>query len=159
MLCSRLGAASRPHHDRSAQFCASAAWPEARGSPPSLQLVSTDFRTSEKTAWLDFCNFLTFPLQVDEHVNFREYRAYEGELPSAMDECDAYLVTGSSYRFEIFSISSNLHAAFLALCSVYDNQPWIAKLRPFLQRLVLNTDPNAPRMLAGEQAALSALHY
>jgi GMP synthase-like glutamine amidotransferase len=45
---------------------------------------------------------------------YRTYRAKDGELPQAVTDCDAYLVTGSP-------------------AGVYDSRPWIAPLLDFLR--------------------------
>jgi len=47
-------------------------------------------------------------------IETRTYKALAGELPQAVDECDAYLITGSA-------------------TGVYDDQPWIAPLAEFLR--------------------------
>ena len=46
--------------------------------------------------------------------DWRTYAADEGELPAAPEDCDAYLITGSS-------------------CGVYDDDPWIGQLMAFLR--------------------------
>lgn len=57
--------------------------------------------------------------QLQDHVATSDvviYRAHRGELPAAIDECDAYLTTGSRF-------------------SVYDPLPWIEALEGFVVRL------------------------
>jgi GMP synthase-like glutamine amidotransferase len=49
-------------------------------------------------------------------VAFRDYDVQRGEYPASLDECDAYLITGSRE-------------------SVYDDQPWIHRLARFVQEL------------------------
>ena len=51
-----------------------------------------------------------------DDVTYRVYRAHAGELPPSIDECDAYLITGSRF-------------------SVYDDEPWIRALGDFVVRL------------------------
>lgn len=46
-------------------------------------------------------------------INFRRYHVLAGELPTSVDACDAYLVTGSK-------------------TGVYDNEAWLPALRVFL---------------------------
>jgi GMP synthase-like glutamine amidotransferase len=52
----------------------------------------------------------------DEPIEFRDYDVQRGEYPAALDECDAYLITGSRE-------------------SVYDDQPWIHRLGEFVRQL------------------------
>jgi len=49
-------------------------------------------------------------------VRFRVYRAFLGELPVDVTDCDSYMTTGSPY-------------------SVYDDLPWIHALLQFIQQL------------------------
>jgi len=49
-------------------------------------------------------------------VEWRVYRAYAGELPSRLDDCDGYIMTGSR-------------------AGAYDDEPWIAALEDFVRRL------------------------
>ncbi len=52
----------------------------------------------------------------DEPIEFRDYDVQRGEYPASLDECDAYLITGSRE-------------------SVYDDKPWIHRLAEFVQQL------------------------
>ncbi len=52
----------------------------------------------------------------DTPIEFRDYDVKNGEYPASIDECDAYLITGSRE-------------------SVYDDQPWIHRLAKFVQDL------------------------
>ncbi len=52
----------------------------------------------------------------DEPIEFRDYDVQRGQYPVSIDECDAYLITGSRE-------------------SVYDDQPWIHRLAEFVQQL------------------------
>jgi GMP synthase-like glutamine amidotransferase len=52
----------------------------------------------------------------DVPIEFRDYDVQRGEYPASIDECDAYLITGSRE-------------------SVYDDQPWIHRLAKFVQEL------------------------
>ena len=52
----------------------------------------------------------------DVPIEFRDYDVQRGEYPASIDECDAYLITGSRE-------------------SVYDDQPWIHRLAQFVQEL------------------------
>jgi len=49
-------------------------------------------------------------------IEFREYDVRGGEYPGSLDECDAYLITGSRH-------------------SVYEDQPWIHRLAEFVREL------------------------
>ncbi len=49
-------------------------------------------------------------------ITFRDYDVQRGEYPAALDECDAYLITGSRE-------------------SVYDDQLWIHRLGEFVREL------------------------
>ena len=52
----------------------------------------------------------------DVPIEFRDYDVQSGEYPTALDECDAYLITGSRH-------------------SVYEDQPWIHRLAAFVREL------------------------
>jgi GMP synthase-like glutamine amidotransferase len=52
----------------------------------------------------------------DVPIEFRDYDVQRGEYPASIDECDAYLITGSRE-------------------SVYDDQQWIHRLAQFVQEL------------------------
>ena len=52
----------------------------------------------------------------DAPIEFRDYDVQHGEYPASIDECDAYLVTGSRH-------------------SVYEDQPWIHRLADFVREL------------------------
>lgn len=60
--------------------------------------------------------FQSLLLSVDDHLEFKVYQVVEGEYPENMDECDAYLITGSK-------------------SSAYDNEPWIKQLREYIVAL------------------------
>ncbi|WP_430459665.1 glutamine amidotransferase-related protein [Thalassolituus sp. LLYu03] len=47
-------------------------------------------------------------------LNYRFYQVQQGELPADLNECDAYLITGSK-------------------AGVYDNLPWIAPLQDWIR--------------------------
>ncbi|GAA6129895.1 glutamine amidotransferase-related protein [Halopseudomonas sabulinigri] len=49
-------------------------------------------------------------------MDYRVYRAHDGELPSSVDSCDVYLTTGSKF-------------------GVYDGLPWIDALQTFVLQL------------------------
>ncbi len=61
-----------------------------------------------------FSNLL---LAIDNSLCFQTYQVINFEYPSAIDECDAYLITGSKF-------------------SAYDNEPWINRLKKFIVELV-----------------------
>jgi GMP synthase-like glutamine amidotransferase len=52
----------------------------------------------------------------DVPVEFRDYDVQHDEYPVSLDECDAYLITGSRH-------------------SVYEDQPWIHRLADFVREL------------------------
>jgi len=54
--------------------------------------------------------------RVDPDLGFRVYDLTQGEAPGALDECDAWLITGSKW-------------------SVYDEDPWIADAHELAGRL------------------------
>jgi len=58
----------------------------------------------------------TFLKLADSDLRVRTYDATKGELPASVDECDAYVITGSP-------------------SSAYDEDVWIEKLAGFIQRL------------------------
>lgn len=60
----------------------------------------------------EFESFRHFFNLIEHNLELIEYRITEGEFP-AVDECDAYLITGSPK-------------------GVYDNEPWIAELADFI---------------------------
>lgn len=55
-------------------------------------------------------------LSVDNRITFNVYQVTEGEYPSNIEECDAYLITGSK-------------------ASIYDNEAWIIKLKDYIVSL------------------------
>jgi len=59
--------------------------------------------------------FLDMFAAVDTPFEFSVYDSTEGQFPASLDECDAYLVTGSP-------------------CSVYDSYLWIGELTRFVGR-------------------------
>jgi len=52
----------------------------------------------------------------DVPIEFRDYDVQNGEYPATLDECDAYLITGSRH-------------------SVYEDQPWIHRLAAFVREI------------------------
>lgn len=54
--------------------------------------------------------------EADEVLDFRVFDVQHGEYPPAVDDCDAYLITGSRN-------------------SVYDDEPWIAVLEEYVRTL------------------------
>ena len=53
---------------------------------------------------------------INNDITFKVYRIIEGEYPQKIDECDAYLVTGSK-------------------SSAYDDDEWIGQLKVYVQSL------------------------
>src|SRR5262249_13995056 len=58
----------------------------------------------------------------DEPIEFRDYDVQRGEYPATLDECDAYLITGSRE-------------------SVYDDLPWLPRLEEFVRMLDADRHP------------------
>ncbi|RDH84671.1 MAG: GMP synthase [endosymbiont of Galathealinum brachiosum] len=56
-------------------------------------------------------------LTVDKQLSFQAYRVLDFEYPLFIDECDAYLITGSKFN-------------------AYDNDPWIGRLKEYVVELV-----------------------
>ncbi len=55
-------------------------------------------------------------------LSFTTYKPTQGEFPAALDECDAYLITGSP-------------------CSVYDTYPWIKDMENFIHHVYADGTP------------------
>ena len=60
--------------------------------------------------------FTKILLQTDQNIQLTSYEAHNDEYPKNIDECDAYLITGSKV-------------------SAYDDIPWIKELKKFIQFL------------------------
>jgi GMP synthase-like glutamine amidotransferase len=58
----------------------------------------------------------------DDPIEFRDYDVQRGEIPATIDECDAYLITGSRE-------------------SVYDDLPWLPRLEEFVRDLDAERHP------------------
>jgi len=58
----------------------------------------------------------------EEPIEFRDYDVQRGEYPATLDECDAYLITGSRE-------------------SVYDDLPWLPRLEEFVRMLDADRHP------------------
>lgn len=82
------------------------------GSAPALRLGLLDavppefYPAGEKS---DPQKFVELFELVGAPFRYRTYAVTEGRFPASLDECDAYLITGSP-------------------CSVYDTYPWISEL-------------------------------
>ena len=61
-------------------------------------------------------------LSIDKTLTFKYYPVINNEFPCNIDECDAYLITGSKY-------------------SAYDNTVWLTKLKQFIRTLDEHTHP------------------
>lgn len=55
----------------------------------------------------------------DKHLTFRHYRIQDGEFPVNLEECDAYLITGSK-------------------TGVYDREPWLEPLADWIKHAYSN---------------------
>ncbi|RME02924.1 MAG: hypothetical protein D6812_05665, partial [Deltaproteobacteria bacterium] len=60
--------------------------------------------------------FVRLLRSVEPALSFRTFHVQEGELPGTQDDCDAYLITGSS-------------------ASVYEDLPWLPPLSACVRRL------------------------
>lgn len=75
--------------------------------------------------------------QIDSTLNFSFYDALNNQLPKTVDECDAYLITGSQY-------------------GVNDGLPWVDKLENF----ILQVYPKSQKIIGicfGHQLVVKAL--
>lgn len=61
----------------------------------------------------DSAKFVDLFERIDAPMRFTAYEATQGDFPDALDDCDAYLITGSP-------------------CSVYDTYPWIKDFENFI---------------------------
>lgn len=61
----------------------------------------------------------------DDELTFQNYQVTEFDYPKTIDDCDAYLITGSQF-------------------SVYENAPWIKQLQDYVIKLV-----DRPKKLIG----------
>jgi GMP synthase-like glutamine amidotransferase len=75
--------------------------------------LKTEFDTKYGQYPVMFSNVL---LQADPNIQIRTYEVQFGDYPAALDECDAYLITGSKV-------------------SAYDDMPWINELKIFIRNL------------------------
>lgn len=69
--------------------------------------------------------------------SYTTYHVAEGEMPASLDECDAWLITGSP-------------------CSVYENLPWIPVLEAFIREAYEARRPQVG-VCFGHQVAAQAL--
>lgn len=72
-----------------------------------------DQRQKYQCEYEDF--FIDALLEADSNLSFITYNVQKGILPTAHDQCDAWLITGSR-------------------CGAYDGLDWIAKLEDFLKK-------------------------
>ena len=75
--------------------------------------LKTEFDTKYGQYPAMFRNVL---LQADPNLQIHSYEVQSGDYPTALDECDAYLITGSKV-------------------SAYDDLPWIIELKNFIRTL------------------------
>jgi len=61
--------------------------------------------------------FINLLSSVETNIEYKSYEVIESEFPKNVDECDAYLITGSQY-------------------SAYDELSWINNLKLFIRKLV-----------------------
>ncbi len=76
-------------------------------------------------------------LQTDQNIQVTSYEAHNGEYPKHVDECDAYLITGSKV-------------------SAYDDIPWVKELKNFIQFLH-EQEKNIVGICFGHQLVAEAL--
>ncbi len=82
-------------------------------------------------------SFESFFGMTAHEFEFVEYRITEGEFPQSVEECDAYLITGSPK-------------------GAYDDDPWIAELQLFIQK-TYETDTKMVGVCFGHQVLAHAL--
>ncbi len=70
---------------------------------------------NEATGRTDPDNFRELFAKIGVTETMSDYRVTQGVFPESIDECEAYLITGSP-------------------CSVYDDLPWIAPLEDFVRQ-------------------------
>ena len=81
--------------------------------------------------------FIRLFSSVTSNVTFKVYEVLSGDYPSSVDECDAYLITGSK-------------------CSAYEDLPWIHQLSDFIVKLH-NAKKNLVGICFGHQLIAIAL--
>ena len=81
--------------------------------------------------------FITMFENAGLDFDYRTYLVAEGEIPDELDECDAYLITGSP-------------------CSVYEDLPWIPVLEDFVRTAFAARKPQVG-VCFGHQIAAQAL--
>ena len=75
--------------------------------------LKTEFDTKYGQYPAMFRNVL---LQVDPNLQIHSYEVQSGDYPTAIDDCDAYLITGSKV-------------------SAFDDIPWVNELKIFVRSL------------------------
>ena len=81
--------------------------------PPEFYL---DGEKTDPEKFIDLFSGIAAPM------TFTTYEATQGQFPEMLDECDAYLITGSP-------------------CSVYDTYPWIKDLENFVRHVYADETP------------------
>lgn len=97
----------------------------AASNPASVHIGILDavpaefYLPGEKT---DPAKFIDMFTAIGAPFRFETYRATEGNFPASLDDCDAYLITGSP-------------------CSVYDTYSWIKDMENFIHHVYADGTP------------------
>ena len=84
--------------------------------------ITPDALLDQYGSYADMCRHLLLVSGMDSE--FRIYDVFENQLPEGVDECDAWLITGSKF-------------------SAYDDLPWIAPLKQLIRDIVAAGKPLA----------------
>ncbi|MFT5163349.1 MAG: GMP synthase-like glutamine amidotransferase [Alteromonadaceae bacterium] len=89
-----------------------------QASPLTFGILETDIVAEELRGTFGTYRqmFSELLAKQDPTLQFNYYNVIEGEYPSNIDECDAYLITGSK-------------------ANSYDNDPWIVRLKEYIKEL------------------------
>ena len=95
---------------------------------------------SEEQEWgsTQYQEFSEFFSQVEHSIDLVEYRTTEGQFPSSVDECEAYVLTGSVF-------------------GAYEDEPWIKQLISFVQEAYARKDIKLIGICFGHQLLAQAL--
>ncbi len=95
---------------------------------------------SEEQEWgsTQYQEFSDFFNQVEHSIDLVEYRTTEGQFPSSVDECEAYVLTGSVF-------------------GAYEDEPWIKQLISFVQEAYASKKTKLIGICFGHQLLAQAL--
>ncbi len=100
-----------------------------------LDTIPRDFHLADEAT--DPEKFMDMFAAAGLAFSYETYYVAEGEMPASLDECDAWLITGSP-------------------CSVYEDLPWIPVLEDFIRRAFAAASPQVG-VCFGHQVAARAL--